>query len=282
MKFGDMECLIVSDGTMLLDGGAMFGIVPKTLWEKSCPADEKNRIHIALNCLLVKSAGKIALVDTGVGDRWDGKFLAIYGIDRSVNLLASLRALNIAPEDVDVVINTHLHFDHCGGNTRRDSSGRWVPAFPNARYVVQKGEWDDAHRKSDLSKGSYLPDSFEAVAEAGLLDLVEGDVEVLPGVKVMRTPGHTRYHQSVLLESRGRKALYIGDTIPTPAHLPYPYMMGYDLYPVTLLNTRKKLLKRAHRERWMLIFEHDPNVAAGYLKEGKKGFELEPFHLGEK
>ncbi|MDH4101015.1 MAG: MBL fold metallo-hydrolase [Nitrospirota bacterium] len=275
MQLGKIELFIVSDGTMRLDGGAMFGIVPKTLWEKVYPADDKNRILIALNCLLIKTGGKNILVDTGIGDRWDAKFLEIYDIDRSVTLTASLRKLGLKPEDIDIVINTHLHFDHCGGNTRKDEKGRWVATFPNARYIVQKGEWRDAYVNSELRKGSYLPDCFEPVAEAGLFDLVEGDVEVTQGVRVVRTPGHTRYHQSVLVESEGEKAFYLGDTVPSPCHLPLNYMMGYDLYPETLLRTRKKILRQAFRERWLMVFEHDPRMAMGYLRMGKKGYELE-------
>lgn len=275
MQLGKMELSIVSDGTMRLDGGAMFGIVPKTLWERVYPADEKNRILIALNCLLVRIGGKNILIDTGVGDRWDAKFLEIYDIDRTTTLLGSLKNLGVKPDEIDVVINTHLHFDHCGGNTRLDVNGSWVPTFPNARYVVQKGEWREAHRKSDLTRGSYLPDCYEAVAEAGLLDLVEGDAGILPGVKVIRTPGHIRHHQSVLVESGGHAAFYLGDMVPTSCHLPLHYMMGYDLYPETLLKTRTRLLNRAFREHWLMVFEHDPRVAMGYLRKGKKGFELE-------
>ncbi|MBM2838111.1 MAG: uncharacterized protein HW415_736, partial [Deltaproteobacteria bacterium] len=232
MRFGDIELFSLSDGIMRLDGGAMFGVVPRVFWEKTNPADELNRIAIGVNPLLLKADGVNILVDTGNGDKFSEKLLKIYGIEREPILLKSLSDAGLRPEDIDIVINTHLHFDHCGGNTFVDASGKLMPTFPNARYIVQKMEWEDATRPNELTKASYLPENFIPLMQAGRIELVDGDMEVYPGVTVVHTPGHNRGHQSVKIESDGKTAFYLGDMIPTAAHVPLPYIMGYDLYPL--------------------------------------------------
>jgi len=275
MRFGDIELFSLSDGIMRLDGGAMFGVVPRVFWEKTNPADELNRIAIGVNPLLLKADGVNILVDTGNGDKFSEKLLKIYGIEREPTLLKSLSDADLRPEDIEIVINTHLHFDHCGGNTLVDASGKLMPTFPNARYIVQKMEWEDATRLNELTKASYLPENFIPLMQAGRIELVGGDMEVYPGVTVVHTPGHNRGHQSVKIESDGKTAFYLGDMIPTAAHVPLPYIMGYDLYPLELLEVKRRILREALEGRWLMIFEHDPKVRMGYLREGNGKLTVE-------
>jgi glyoxylase-like metal-dependent hydrolase (beta-lactamase superfamily II) len=246
----------------------MFGVVPKPLWEKRIPADDRNRIPLALRCLLVEGPDALALIDTGGGNKEDEKFRDIYGVEnegKPTALEDGIRAAGFEPADVDVVINTHLHFDHAGGNTVRRPDGTVAPAFAGARYVVQRGEWGFAHIRNERLRGSYLPHNFDPVESAGLFDFVEGEVEVLPGIRVVPTPGHVPYHQSVLVESEGATACYLADLVPTAAHLPLPWIMGYDVEPLVTLETKRVVLGRARAEGWLLIFEHDPETAWGYL-----------------
>ncbi len=276
MKFGNFELLLLSDGTFWLDGGAMFGVVPKVLWNKLNPADEQNRIELGLNCLLIQARGKNILIDTGIGDKFDEKFRNIYSVDKSRNLIGSLKEIDLNPEDIDIVINTHLHFDHCGGNTRpallQKCKDKLVPSFPNARYFIQKGEWEDAMNPNERTCASYLKENLIPVKEAGLLELINGDTEILPGIKTIITNGHTKNHQSVLIESCEKKAIYLGDLIPTTSHIKIPYVMGYDLYPLEIIEKKKEVLSKALKEHWLLIFEHDPRIGMGYLE--KKGDKI--------
>jgi len=271
MKFGEFTLHIVSDGTFYLDGGAMFGVVPKVLWNKSNPADELNRIKLGLNCLLVQTSEKKILVDTGVGEKLKERFKEMYRVEREHGLVESLDAAGTKPEDIDFVINTHLHFDHCGGNTVKKNSAH-IPTFPNAQYIIQKKEWAAAMDPNERTKASYLRENFEPLEKAGQLMLVTGEHSVTEGVTVIPTPGHTQGHQSVLIESNGKKALYCGDLIPTTSHVRLPYIMGYDLYPVDILETKRKILDQAAHEHWLLIFEHDHETPFAYVleKEGKQ------------
>ncbi len=275
MRFGKFDLFSLSDGIMRLDGGAMFGVVPKVFWERTFPADEQNRIVIGVNPLLIKSNGCNILVDTGNGDKFSEKFLSIYGIEREETLLKSLADAGLKPEDIDIVINTHLHFDHCGGNTFVDRDGKLRPTFHRARYVVQKTEWDEATDTHELSEASYLPENFIPLMDAGLVDIVDGDREIYPGITLVRTPGHNMGHQSVKIESEGKTAFFLGDLIPTSAHIPLPYIMGYDLYPMELLEVKRRILRDALENRWLLIFEHDTGVRMGYLKEVKGKMTVE-------
>lgn len=270
---GDVKVHVLSDGRFALDGGAMFGVVPRVVWERTDPPDEKNRVPLALNVALLESGGKRILVDTGVGDKWGEKERAIYRIDRSSNLLASLAALGLRADDIDVVINTHLHFDHAGGNTRKDG-GRVVPTFPKARYVVQMGEWEDATRPHERNRASYQEPNYVPLAEARQLDTVQGEVEVAPGVWVMPVGGHTAYHQMVVVESRGETLAIPTDLVPTASHLPLPFIMGYDLFPLGTLEAKRRLLSRAFDEQWSLLFYHDPRVAVARIRKDKDRYVL--------
>lgn len=276
MKFGQLEIFLVSDGRFRLDGGAMFGVVPKTLWERQMTPDSRNRITLGLNCLLVRAAGKTILVETGAGDKFDAKWQDIYGIEHTVSLLDSLRACGVGPNEVDIVVNTHLHFDHCGGNTRRDSDARVIPTFPRARYIVQRGELEHARQPTERDRASFLPDNFEPMAASGQWSLVEGDAEIAPGVELVRLPGHTRDMQGVRLTSAGRTAIFFADLVPTRAHLPFAWIMGYDLYPLTTLEQKKRWIPEAVRNEWLCFFAHDPDVRAAYLRERQGKIVAEP------
>ncbi len=252
----------------MLDGGAMFGIVPKPLWERRIPADVRNRIPLALRCLLVEAPNALVLIDTGIGNKESEKFHDIYGVmnrGEPTRLEDAIRDVGFEPADVDIVLNTHLHFDHAGGNTLRDPAGAVRPSFPGARYVVQRGELDFASSPNERIQASYLAKNLAPVTEAGLWDLLEGDGEVTEGVRVMLTPGHTPFHQSILIESDGETACYLADVCPTSAHLPLPWIMGYDLEPLVTLESKRGLWHRARAEGWLLIFEHDPRVPWGRL-----------------
>jgi glyoxylase-like metal-dependent hydrolase (beta-lactamase superfamily II) len=280
MRFGEMDIYPLTDGLFRLDGGAMFGIVPRPLWERTNPPDELNRIRMNLGVLLVRADGKNILVDTGAGGKLDPKWQKIYALHRKPDLAQSLGRLRLAPDDIDIVINTHLHFDHAGGNTLSDVQGRIVPTFPNARYFIQKGEWDWAHSKHERTEVAYFRDDFSPLAKSGRLALLSGDDEISKGVRVLVTPGHTEHHQCVLVESEGGKALFLGDLVPMVSHLPYPYIMGYDLYPLRTLATKKRILQQAYDEHWLLIFQHDPDTPMGYLRKAEDRFTLEAVHDG--
>jgi glyoxylase-like metal-dependent hydrolase (beta-lactamase superfamily II) len=271
---GDARVTVLHDGTIALDGGAMFGVVPRVVWEKRDPPDERNRVTLGLNVALVESGGKRVLVDTGMGDRWSEKEVRMYRIDRSTTVLDGLRAQDLGPEDIDVVVNTHLHFDHAGGNTRRDG-GRVVPTFPRARYVVQRGEWEDARHPHERSRASYREDDFLPVAEAGQLDLIDGAAEVAPGVKAVRVGGHTTHHQMVVVERGGETLVVPTDLLPTASHLPLPIVMGYDLFPVATLEAKRTLLEAAAAGHWRILFYHDARTPLGRVRREGDGYTLE-------
>lgn len=271
IRLGDYKLYLVSDGLFSLDGGAMFGVVPKVLWQKSITPDDLNRIRLGLNCLLIVTSKSTLLVDTGIGEKLDPKFENIYAISKSTSLLKSLEAIGIASDEIDIVINTHLHFDHAGGNTR-ESSGEVTCTFPKAKYIIQRGEWEDALNPNDRTKGSYLEENLLPIEESGQLQLIDGSCEIEKGVRTYVTGGHTPHHQAVFVEVGDGVALYLGDLIPTSHHLKIPWVMGYDLYPLDTIKVKKKLLDRALKEKWVLIFEHDPDVGMGYLHEDGADF----------
>ncbi|BFU92905.1 MAG: MBL fold metallo-hydrolase [Nitrospira sp.] len=271
MKLGALEIYPVSDGRFRLDGGAMFGVVPKTLWEKCCPADELNRISLSLTALLIKANGKNILVDTGLGPKEDEKFQRMFAIERTPTILESLKRLGLGPDDIHLVINTHLHFDHAGGNTIREVHGHIGPTFPKARYVIQRGEFEDAACANERTRASYRSENFAPIDHINQWEFLHGDTELVPGVTTVVTAGHTRYHQSVKIESEGQIAFFLGDLIPTVSHLPLPYIMGYDLFPIQTLETKRWVLDLAFEERWLLLFEHDPLVQAGYVRKDQDG-----------
>jgi glyoxylase-like metal-dependent hydrolase (beta-lactamase superfamily II) len=269
-RLGRFRLHVLEAGLQQLDGGAMFGVVPKPLWERRIPADARNRIPLALRCLLVETDHALVLIDNGVGNKEDAKFRDIYGIENDgspTRLEDALRSAGFQPEDVEIMIDTHLHFDHAGGNTFRaaDGSAELQLSFPRARYYVQQGEWEFAHRNNERIRASYLPHNFDPVQAAGRLVLLQGEQEIVPGITVLPTPGHTPHHQSVLIESEGQRAIFLADVMPTSAHLPLVWIMGYDVEPLVTLETKRALLQRAQNEDWLLIFEHDPVVAWGKL-----------------
>lgn len=267
MKLGRFEIRPLLDGYFRLDGGAMFGVVPKVLWEKTDPPDERNRILLALGTLLIRAHGKNVLIDTGIGNKGDEKFCDIYAVDRRPSIEESLAKIGLTPREIHIVINTHFHFDHAGGNTTRLEDGRIVLTFSNAEYDVQRDEWHVAMNPNERTRASYLLENYEILSKLSRLNLLDGDAEILPGIRVIKTPGHTEHHQSVLVESEGETACFLGDLIPTSSHLPLPYIMGYDLFPLTTLETKRKLLEQACEEGWWLIFQHDPKVRMGRLEK---------------
>ncbi len=263
---GDLELISLFDGFLRLDGGAMFGVVPKALWAKHATPDEKNRILLAMRPLVVRGA-RTMIIDAGLGGKEDRKFHEIYGVDRSRNLDHTLAEAGLTRDDIDIVLATHLHFDHAGGFTERDASGRVRPSFPRAQYVVRRGEWEDARHTNERNRASYLADSFVPLAEAGVLQLVDDDQTIMPGVKVRRTGGHTMHHQMAIIESGGRTAAFVADLVPTTAHLADPWIMGFDLYPMDTLASKKTFFKEAIEKDMLVFFEHDPAVAAGHIRE---------------
>jgi glyoxylase-like metal-dependent hydrolase (beta-lactamase superfamily II) len=279
MKFGDFQLFVVSDGMFRLDGGAMFGVVPRVLWEKTDAPDQRNRILLGLNCLLIDTGEERVLVDTGIGNKFDEKFATIYGIDKSVNLLDSLRKVGVSAEEITRVVLTHLHFDHCGGNTVRDEEGRLRPTFPNARYYVQRGELEYAMDPDPRSKASYLPENWEPLQQAGILEVIEGNQTIVPGIETFVTGGHTGDHQIVLVRSGGQTACFLGDLCPTTSHVRLPYVMSYDLYPKQTMEMKDRVLRQALDEHWLLIFEHAPRIAAGYLKEVDGKFQVDKVEI---
>ena len=274
MKLGDLEFHVLSDGHVLLDGGAMFGVIPKPMWEKKMPPDARNRINLSMNCLLILTGGKRILVETGAGEKMNAKLRDIYGLD-GPRLTERLRDYDLEPGDIDIVIDTHLHFDHCGGNTRLEND-KVVPAFPNAQYIVQKGEFDHALAPTERDRASYFNENYAPISDAGKLSLLEGDRAVVPGVEVIRVPGHTANMQCVKLTGGGKTAFLFADLVPTTAHLPLPWIMGYDLYPMTTLENKKKWIPEVVREGWLALFSHDARVPAAYLREREGRWEAEP------
>lgn len=278
MKLGNLEFHIISDGHCYLDGGAMFGVIPKPLWEKKAKPDARNRIQLAMNCLLVVAGGKRILVETGAGTKWSHKLRDIYGFDGS-RLVNGLRHHGLGPDDIDVVINTHLHFDHCGGNTRVEKD-KVVATFPHARYVVQRGEFEHAVNPTERDRASYFDDNYVPLSEANKLSLLEGDRAIAPGVELIRVPGHTADMQCVKLSGGGKTAFAFADLVPTTAHLPLPWIMGYDLYPLTTLENKKRWVAQTIREEWLALFVHDPAVPAGYIRERDGKWEVQPVTVG--
>ncbi|MFN2565012.1 MAG: MBL fold metallo-hydrolase [Gemmatimonadaceae bacterium] len=269
----------VHAGGQRLDGGAMFGVVPKPLWERRIAPDERNRIPLAMRCLVLEHEVGPILIDTGAGNKEDPKFHDIYGIenrgaDGRTRLEDGLREVGLRPEDIVLVINSHLHFDHAGGNTWRDASGVIRPTFPNARYVVQGGEYHYATHTNERTAASYCPHNFVPIADRGLFDFADGEQEVASGVTLLRTPGHTPHHQGVLLESAGERAFYLADLVPTVAHLPLPWIMGYDVEPLVTLESKRRVLRRALEEEWLVVFEHDAATAWGRVAFDGKAYSL--------
>ena len=267
ITLGDFEITAVSDGTYHLDGGAYFGVVPKTLWSRKLPADEQNRVLSGLNSLLIRNGDHTVLVETGMGNKLPEKAVQIYG--QPALLLENLSAAGVAPEDIDIVINSHLHFDHCGWNTLR-KNGNIVPTFPNATYYAQRGEWRHAHENQRDASSFYI-ENYDPLVESGQMKLLDGNLEIVPGISVEVFPGHTRDLQAVLIQSGGKTVCYISDLIPTSAHLELNWVMAFDLYPVESIESRKRYYARAIPDRWVTAFTHDPDVPWAYVERDEKG-----------
>ena len=278
-QLGGWRIHAIQAGGQRLDGGAMFGVVPKTLWERRIPPDERNRIQLGMRCLLIEHEIGLVLIDTGAGNKENDKFYDIYGIENRgtpgpTRLEDGLRQLGVGVDDITLVINSHLHFDHAGGNTTRDAKGMIFPTFPNARYVVQKGEYEYATHTNERTAGSYFPHNFVPVQEAGRFDFVDGEREIIAGIRAIPTPGHTPHHHGLLIESEGERAFYIADLVPTVAHLPLPWIMGYDVEPLVTLETKRHILKRAVDEEWLVVFEHDAATASSKIQHDGKSYAL--------
>ncbi len=303
-RIGSLKCHTLDAGLQRLDGGAMFGVVPKPLWEKRIPPDERNRIPLGMRCLLIEHDVGPVLVDTGLGNKESGKFLDIYGVENEgrrgrTRLDDALAEAGLTVEDIRYVINTHLHFDHAGGNTyvegeretgngdrlvgRGVGSGKREPsepqaliAFPNATYVVQERELEFAGQRNERVAASYLPPNFDPISQAGRWQTLRGETELLPGIQLVPTPGHVPGHQSVLVRSAGETACFLGDLVPTAAHLPLPWIMGYDLEPLVTLETKREILGRAAAEGWVLVFEHDAERGLGRVVRQGKSYGYQP------
>ena len=279
MQFGDYRVEIVPDTEFRLDGGAMFGVVPRTMWSKVCPPDEQNRIRLNMNCVFIDTGAERILIETGIGEKWSAKQTAMFGITRRRALADSLRALGVEPDSISIVINTHLHFDHAGGNTTLNSEGQAVPAFSNARYFVAKGEVDHAEAPNERDRASYLVENWQPLAASGQLELQEANYEVVPGLRMETYPGHNRSMQCWRLTSGGQTLFGFADLVPMRAHVPFAWIMGYDLYPAETLEVKKQLLPQAARENWTCLFYHDPNEPLCRIEERDGKLSAAPTHL---
>ncbi len=300
LTLGDFELSIFSDGTYPLDGGAFFGVVPKVMWSKRVTADEKNYVTAGLNSLLIRTGKETVLVETGMGNKLSERMIKFYG--QPAKLLDNLAAGGVAPEDIDIVINSHLHFDHCGWNTVRDKNGKIAPTFPRAKYYAPEGEWQYARRPSERDAISYIPENYDPLVESGQMTLLKGGEEIVPGISVKTFPGHTAHLQAVIvttpskrLSSRAKRgtsvssaqpsphaheeaarsnnpiACYISDLIPTTAHIDITWGMGFDLYPLDTIESKKRYYAQAIPEKWLTVFTHDPKTPWAYVEKDDAG-----------
>ena len=280
-QLGRWRMHAIQAGGQRLDGGAMFGVVPKPLWERRIAADERNRIQLGMRCLLIEHDIGPILIDTGAGNKESDKFYDIYGVENVGSpgptlLEDGLRQLGVRPDQIVMVIDSHLHFDHAGGNTTKDETGAIRPNFPKARYVVQRREYEWATHTNERTAASYFAHNFVPIHEAGLFDFVDGEAEIVSGIRALPTPGHTPGHHGLLIESAGERAFYIADLAPTTSHLPLPWIMGYDVEPLVTLETKRRILARAVAEDWLVVFEHDATTAWAYLAQDARGYAVRP------
>ena len=274
LTLGDFELLCFSDGTYPLDGGAFFGVIPKVMWSRKMQCDEKNYITAGLNTLVVRidkprSGKQTVLIETGMGNKLPDRMVKFYG--QPAKLLDDLSAGGIAPEDVDIVINSHLHFDHCGWNTIRDKNGKIVPTFPRAKYYAPEGEWQYARKPSERDQISYIPDNYDPLVASGQMTLLKGGEEIIPGIFVETFRGHTAHMQGILVQSGGKTACYISDLMPTSAHIDLTWGMGFDLYPLDTIESKKRYYARALPEKWLTVFTHDPKMPWAYVEKDELG-----------
>jgi glyoxylase-like metal-dependent hydrolase (beta-lactamase superfamily II) len=266
---GDFELSIFLDGMYPLDGGAFFGVVPKVMWSRKVAADETNYVTAGLNSLLIRTGKETVLVETGMGNKLSDRMVKFYG--QPAKLLENLAAGGVVPEDVDIVINSHLHFDHCGWNTVRDKNGKILPTFPRAKYYAPEGEWQYARCPSERDTISYIPENYDPLVKSGQMTLLKGGEEIVPGISVKTFPGHTAYMQAVMVQSQGPTACYISDLMPTTAHLDLTWGMGFDLYPLQTIESKKEYYARAIPEKWLTVFTHDPKTPWAYVEKDESG-----------
>jgi len=268
LTLGDFELTAISDGTYHLDGGVFFGVIPKLMWERRVKADEKNLVPSGLNSVLVRTGDKTVLIETGLGNKLPRRLINFYG--QPAKLLDNLSAAGISPEDIDIVINTHLHFDHCGWNTVRQGD-KVVATFPNAQYYAQEGEWQHARQQHERDAVTYLSDNYDPLVANGQMHLLKGDQQIVPGISVQVFPGHTDNMQAVIIKSGGQTACYISDLIPTTAHIDLTWVMAFDLCPLQTIDSRKRYYAQAMPEKWLTIFTHDPNTPWAYVEKAEMG-----------
>src|SRR5437667_9250813 len=268
LALGDFDLTVFPDGTYFLEGGAFFGVVPKVMWSRQVKADEQNRVVVGLNSLLVRTGKHNVLIETAIGNKLSEKMAKIYG--QPAKLLENLSAGGIAPDDIDVVINTHLHFDHCGWNTVR-KNGQVVATFPKAQYYAQEGEWQHGRRQHERDAISYISENYDPLIDSGQMHLLHGEQEIVSGVVVKIFPGHTANMQAVIIKSGGKTACYISDLIPTTVHLDLTWVMAFDLFPLETIESRKRYYAQALPEGWLTIFTHDPKVPLAYVERDESG-----------
>ena len=290
MTLGDFELCVFSDGTYPLDGGAFFGVIPKVMWSKKVTADERNYVTTGLNSLLIRTGKQTVLVETGMGNKLSDRMRKFYG--QPAKLLDNLSAAGIAPEDINIVINSHLHFDHCGWNTVRDKNGKIVPTFPRAKYYAPEGEWQYARNPSERDAISFISENYDPLVESGQMTLLKGGEEIVPGISVKTFRGHTAHMQGIVVQGSGQNphfsknrgelghpsnspyiptACYISDLIPTTAHIDLTWGMGFDLYPLDTIESKKEYYARALPEKWLTVFTHDANVPWAYIEKDGLG-----------
>ena len=269
LTLGDFELTAFSDGTYPLDGGALFGVVPKVMWSRKVAADANNHVTVGLNSVLVRTGKQNVLVETGMGNKLSDRMIRFYG--QPAKLLENLAGGGIAPEDIDIVINTHLHFDHCGWNTIRDKDGKIGPTFPRAKYYAPEGEWQYSRRPSERDLISYIPDNYDPLVKSGQMTLLKGGEEIVPGISVKTFPGHTASMQGVIITSGGKMACYISDLIPTTAHLDIAWGMSFDLYPLQTVESKKFYYSQSMPEKWLTIFTHDAETPWAYVEKDEQG-----------
>ena len=283
MQVGDYRIEIVPDTEFRLDGGAMFGVVPRNLWAKLCPPDEQNRIRMNMNCVFIDTGSEKILIETGIGVKWPAKQTSLYAIERERPLGETLRMrTGVTPDEITIVINTHLHFDHAGGNTTLNHTGTAVPSFSNARYFVSRAEIEHAESPSERDRASYLPDNWIPLRESGQLEAKDADYEVIPGLRMETHAGHNRSMQCWRLDAGGKTLFGFSDLVPMRAHVPSAWIMGYDLYPVETLEAKKKLLPQAARENWLCLFYHDPDEPLCRIVEEGRKLTAVPIPMREK
>ena len=268
LTLGDFELTAVSDGTYRLDGGAFFGVVPKVMWEKKVKADAENYVPVGLNSVVVRTGQHTVLIETGIGNKLPERLIRIFG--QPAKLLDNLNAAGISPEDIDIVINSHLHFDHCGWNTMLND-GKIVPTFPRAKYYAPEGEWQHGRLQLERDAISYMSENYDPLIKTGRMELLQGDQQIVPGISVRVFPGHTLHMQAVIIESGSQTACYISDLIPTSAHIDLTWVMAFDLLPLRTIESRKRYYAQSIPERWLTIFTHDPNMPWAYVEKDERG-----------